>query len=192
MAVLQPSQEFGSIASKVWPWSMTRGALAVIFGILGFVLLLPMGTMRAFAMVIGIFAILDGVANGVEASRRRGLPRMLRGVAGLVGVVFGVLALIMTGMTMTALLWMTGIWAFVIGGLEIVTNMIDRSAGHRDWIFGMIMGGIAAVFGILAVLMMTMTPALTGLIWLSAIATILWGAAGLIMGGSERSMARHS
>jgi|GEM_PF-3681696 uncharacterized membrane protein HdeD (DUF308 family) len=189
MAVLQPSQEYGSTAAKVWPWSMTRGALAVIFGILGFALLLPVGTLRMFAMVIGIFAILDGVANGVEAARRRGTPMVLRGIAGLVGVVFGVLALVMTGMTMTTMLWMTGIWAFVIGGLEFITNLIDRGSGHRDWIFGLIMGGLAVVFGVLAVALM---PGMTGLIWLAAIATVLWGVAGLIMGGSERSLSRHS
>jgi uncharacterized membrane protein HdeD (DUF308 family) len=187
MAVLQPSQEFGSIAHKVWPWSMTRGALAVIFGILGFVLLLPMGTMRWFAMVIGIFAILDGVANGVDASRRRGLPMVLRGVAGLVGVVFGVLAMVLTGASMTAMLWMVGIWAFVIGGLEVVINLMER--GHRDWMYGLIMGGLGVVFGVLAV---ALTPALTLLIWLAAIATILWGAAGLIMGGTERSLSPRS
>ncbi|MBO0811959.1 MAG: DUF308 domain-containing protein, partial [Microlunatus sp.] len=186
MAVLQPSHEFGSIAHKVWPWSMTRGALAVIFGILGFALLLPMGTFRWFAMVIGIFAILDGVANGVEAARRRSvLPMVLRGVAGLVGIVFGVLAIVMTGVAMTTMLWMTGIWAFVIGGLEVVTNLIERGAGHRDWIYGLIMGGLGVVLGVLAVALM---PALTGLIWLAAIATILWGIAGLIMGGTERSI----
>lgn len=189
MAVLQPSQEYGPIAHKVWPWSMTRGALAVIFGILGFVLLMPMGTVRAFAMVIGIFAILDGVANGVEASRRRRLPMLLRGIAGLVGVVFGVLAMVMTGVSMTNLLWMTGIWAFVIGGLEVVSDLMDRSTGHQDWMFGLIMGGLAVVFGVLAVVLM---PALMMLVWMAAIATILWGIAGLIMGGSERSLSRHS
>lgn len=189
MAVLQPSHEYGSIAHKVWPWSMTRGALAVIFGILGFVLLLPMGTMRAFAMVIGIFAILDGVANGVEASRRPRLPMLLHGVAGLVGVVFGILALVMTGVSMTNLLWMTAIWAFVIGGLEVVSDLMDRSSGHFDWIFGLVMGGLAVVLGVLTAVLM---PALMGLVWMAAIATILWGVAGLIMGGSERSLSRHS
>lgn len=188
MAVLQPSQDFGSLAHKVWPWSMTRGVLAVIFGILGFAVLLPLGSMRSFALLIGIFAILDGIANGVEASRRRGTPLILRGVAGLVGVVFGVLAMIMTGMSMTGLIWMTAIWAFVIGGLDVVSNLIERSPGHRDWMFGLIMGAVAVVFAVLAVIMM---PAMTPLIWLAAIATILWGVAGMIMGGSERS-ASHS
>ena len=189
MAVLQPSQEFGSNAAKVWPWAMTRGALAVIFGILGFVLLLPTGSMRSFAMVIGIFAILDGVANGVEAARRRGSPMVLRGIAGLVGIVFGVLAMVMTGVSMTTMLWMTGIWAFVIGGLEVLTNIVERGTGHRDWMYGLIMGGLGVVLGVLAVVLM---PALTLLIWLAAIATILWGIAGLIMGGSERSLSRRS
>lgn len=184
MAVLQPSQDFGSLAHKVWPWSMTRGVLAVIFGILGFAVVLPMGSMHMFALLIGIFAILDGIANGVEATRRRGTPLLLRGVAGLVGVVFGVLAMIMTGMSTTGLIWMTAIWAFVIGGLDVISNLIERRTGHRDWMFGLIMGAVAVVFGVLAAVLM---PALTALIWLAAVATIVWGVAGMIMGGNERS-----
>ncbi|HEY9290387.1 MAG TPA: DUF308 domain-containing protein [Microlunatus sp.] len=187
MAVIQPSHEYGSIAHKVWPWSMTRGGLAVLFGILGFALLLPMGTMRTFAMVIGIFAILDGVANGVEAVRWRGGTMILRGIAGLVGVAFGVTALLMTSMTMNQLIWMTAIWAFVIGGLEVVTNIIERSSEHRDWMFGMIMGGFGVALGVVVVIMM---PLLTMLIWFASVATILWGIAGLIMGASERRLSR--
>jgi uncharacterized membrane protein HdeD (DUF308 family) len=189
MAVLQPSHEFGSTAAKVWPWSVTRGALAVIFGILGFVWLLPAGTLRTFALLVGIFAILDGVANGVEAARRRGTARLLRGIAGLVGIVFGILAMVMTGASMTTMLWMTGIWAFVIGGLEFVTDLLERASGHRDWVYGLIMGGLGVVLGVLAVAIM---PALTGLIWLAAIATVLWGVAGLLMGGNERSLSHRS
>ena len=189
MAVLQPSHEFGSTAAKVWPWSMTRGVLAVVFGILGFVWLLPAGTMRTFALIIGIFAILDGVANGVEAARGRGTPMVLRGIAGLVGVVFGVLAMVMTGISMSTMFWMVGIWAFVIGGLEFVVNLMGRGTGHRDWMYGLIMGGLGVVLGVLAVVT---TPALTGLVWLAAIAIILWGIAGLIMGGTERSLSHRS
>lgn len=188
MAVLQPSHDFGSIAHKVWPWSMTRGVLAVIFGILGFAILLPIGTMRTFAMLVGIFAILDGVANGIEAARRQGTPLVLRGVAGLVGVVFGILAMVMTGLSMTGLIWMTGIWAFVIGGLDVVSNLIERDSAHRDWLFGLIMGAIAVIFAILAVITM---PALTAMVWLIAVATVLWGVAGLIMGGNERGASRR-
>jgi uncharacterized membrane protein HdeD (DUF308 family) len=185
MTVLHPSHDYGSIAQRMWPWSMTRGALAVIFGILGFAWLLPSAGLRTFAMVIGVFAILDGVANGIEASRRRGTAMMLRGLAGLVGVVYGVLALVMTGMGLTTLLWMTAIWAFVIGGLEFVEDLSDRGAGHRDWMFGLIMGAVAVVFAVVAVIVM---PALAGLLWLVSIATVLWGIAALIMGGSERNL----
>ncbi|WP_168207464.1 HdeD family acid-resistance protein [Microlunatus elymi] len=188
MAVIQPSHEYGSIAHRVWPWSMTRGALAVIFGILGFALLLPMGTMRSFAMVIGIFAILDGVANGVDAARWRGSTMVLRGIAGLVGIVFGVMALVMTGVTMTQLTWMLAIWAFVIGGLEVVDNIIQRSSEHRDWMFGMIMGGFGLALGVVSVIAM---PLLTTLIWYAAVAIILWGIAGLIMGASERRLSHN-
>ena len=186
MAVIQPSHEYGSIAHKVWPWSMTRGGLAVIFGILGFALLLPMGTMHSFAMVIGIFAILDGVANGVEAARWRGGAMVLRGIAGLVGVVFGVWSLLMMGgMQVSQMIWMTAIWAFVIGGLEVVVNIIERSSEHRDWMFGMIMGGFGLALGVVSVIAM---PLLTTLIWFAAVAIILWGIAGLIMGAGERRL----
>ncbi len=188
MTVLQPSQDYGSVAHKVWPWAMVRGALAVIFGILAFAWLLPTAAMTTFAMTIGIFAILDGLANGVESTRRRQWQMALRGVAALVGIAFGVFALVMADMSSTTMVWAVGVWAFVIGALELVTNLLDRGSDHRDWVFGMIMGALAIVFGVVAVITM---PELTTMIILAAVATILWGVAALIMGGTERRMARN-
>lgn len=189
MAVLQPSQDYGSIAHKVWPWAMTRGALAVVFGILALVWMLPVGSQSLFALLIGVFAILDGVANGIEAARRRGGVMVLRLIAGLVGVAFGITAMAMSGMAMTGLTWMIAVWAFVVGGLEIVSNLVERGSEHKDWVFGIIMGGLAAVFAILIAIAM---PGLTAMLWYAGIATVLWGVAALIMGGAERRFSHRS
>lgn len=188
MAVLQPSQEFGSIARKVWPWSMTRGVLAVIFGILGFALIMPTGSLGLFALIIGIFAILDGLTHIGDAVERRHASMVLRVIAGAVGVVYGVLALVMmTGQSMTNLIWMTAIWAFVIGGLEVVSDLMERGVGHRDWVWGIVMGGLAVAFAVVAVIWM---PALSMLTLCIATATILWGVSAGLMGSSERSVSR--
>jgi uncharacterized membrane protein HdeD (DUF308 family) len=189
MAVLQPSQDYGSIAHKVWPWAMTRGALAVVFGILALVWMIPAGSQSLFAMLIGVFAILDGVASGIEAARRRGGVMIVRMAAGLVGVAFGIIAMAMSGMSMTTLTWMIAGWAFLIGGLEIVANLLERGAGHRDWMFGLAMGALAVAFAVLIAITM---PALTAMLWYAGIATILWGIAALIMGGAERRLSHRT
>jgi uncharacterized membrane protein HdeD (DUF308 family) len=183
MAVLQPSQDYGSIAHKVWPWAMTRGALAVVFGVLALAWMLPAGTDAMFVSLIGIFAILDGVANGIEAFRRHGPVMVLRLIAGAAGVAFGITALIMPDMAMTQLTWMIAGWAAVIGVAEIIVNLMDRGSTHRDWMFGIIMGGLAVAFAVVIAIMM---PVMTTMIWIAAGATILWGIAAMIMGGTER------
>lgn len=188
MAVMQPSRDYGSIAHKVWPWAMTRGALAVVFGILAFAWMLPAGTMAMFASLIGIFAILDGATNGVEAFRRRGGVMVLRLLAGAVGIVFGITALLMAGMAMNTMTWMLAGWAFLIGGLEIVANLVDRSGEHRDWVFGTVMGVVAVLFAVLIAIMM---PTFAAMIIFAAVATIVWGIAAMIMGGSERQLSHH-
>jgi uncharacterized membrane protein HdeD (DUF308 family) len=190
MTVFQPSHDYGSTADRVWPWSMTRGLLAVIFGILGFAWLMPTDAgMRTFAMLVAVFAIADGLANGVDAFRRRDTTMYLRGLAGLVGIAYGVIVLTMSGLSLNELTWYTAIWAFVIGGLEIVCNVMERSAGHIDWIYGLVMGAIAIAFAVVAVIVM---PAFSTLMWMLAGSAVLWGIAALIMGGNERTLSHHS
>jgi len=144
--------------------------------------------MRTFAMLIAIFAIADGLANGVDAFRRQGATMYLRGLAGLVGIAYGVIVLTMSGLSLNELTWYTAIWAFVIGGLEIVCNVMERGTGHTDWLYGLIMGAIAIAFAVVAVILM---PAFSTLLWMMAGAAVLWGIAALIMGGNERTLSRH-
>ncbi len=189
MTVYQPSRDYGPVAERVWPWSMTRGALAVVFGVLGFAWLLPAGTgLRTFAMVIAAFAILDGLANGVEAVRSQDSTLAVRGLAALVGIGYGVVLLLMSGLSMSRMIWFTAIWAFAIGALEIISDLLERGTGHTDWVYGLIMGLFAVAFGVVAVVMM---PALSTMIWLAAGAAVLWGISALAMGGSERSLSHH-
>lgn len=190
MAVYQPGRDYGAVAQRVWPWSMTRGALAVIFGILGFAWLLPTGTgLRMFAVVIAAFAVLDGLANGVEAIRSKDVTLAVRGIAALVGIAYGVILLLTPGISLTRFVWFTAIWAFAVGALEIISDLLERGTGHTDWVYGVIMGLFAAAFGVVAVVMM---PALTMMLWLVAGAAVLWGISALIMGGSERSLSHSS
>ena len=190
MTVYQPSHDYGAVAERVWPWSMTRGLLAVVFGVLGFAWLMPTDAgLRTFAVLVAIFAIADGVANGVDAFRRRDTTMYLRGLAALVGIAYGVIVLTMSGLSLNALTWYTAIWAFAIGALEIICNVMERGTGHTDWLYGLIMGAIAIAFAVVVIIMM---PAFSTLLWMMAGAAVLWGIAALLMGGNERTMSHRA
>src|SRR3954468_15630080 len=99
-----------------------RGVLAIVFGILA--VIWPGVTVIALALLFGIFAIATGIEQLVHAIRpspgpsnpvtgfAAGTgPRIARGIAGLVGVVVGAMAVVWPGVTAVALAILVGVWA---------------------------------------------------------------------------------
>jgi uncharacterized membrane protein HdeD (DUF308 family) len=62
--------DFPSLAKKIWILTIIRGVLAIIFGLIA--LFAPIATALVLAIVIGAYAIVDGVFDIIEAIRHRG------------------------------------------------------------------------------------------------------------------------
>jgi uncharacterized membrane protein HdeD (DUF308 family) len=71
-------------------------------------------------------------------------------VQGIAGIIIGVLAFVWPGITALALLWLIGIWAIVIGVLEVIAAVRLRRELRREWLLGL-SGAATALFGILLV-----------------------------------------
>ena len=107
-----------SLLSQSWWALILRGVLAIIVGVLSFVL--PGITVAALALLLAAYFVVDGVLAIIAAvraarARKRWWPFVLEGIAGI-GV--GVIALFWPGLTVLALVYIVAVWAIVTGVLE--------------------------------------------------------------------------
>ncbi|MEV6930057.1 DUF308 domain-containing protein [Dactylosporangium sp. NPDC051485] len=131
-----------------------RGVLAILFGILA--VIWPGVTVIALALIFGIFAIVTGVEQLVHAVRPTPgpsnvvtgfadgtSPRLARGVAGVVGIVLGVMAIVWPGLTAVVLAILVGAWAVVTG----LSDLWLATRQHGGWSLALI-GALAIVAGL--------------------------------------------
>ena len=134
-------------ASNWWAVAL-RGVIGIIVGIVAFVW--PGVTMTALALLFGAFALLDGIFNFASAFRgmekgTRWWPALLEGI---VGVLAAVATALWPGITILALVYVIGAWAFLTGILEIAAAVRLRKYISGEWLLGLA-GAASIVFGIL-------------------------------------------
>jgi uncharacterized membrane protein HdeD (DUF308 family) len=140
------------------------------------------------AIVIGVWAIVDGVFNMVEAIRHRGSSSMaLRIVLGAVGILFGILVLVWPGISLGILVIFVGVWAIIIGILQIMASVRHRAVPNSGWVWGLICGALAILFGILVLI--RPGAGLVSIIWIIGIWAIVWGITLIVLGVQLRKAA---
>jgi len=178
---------FSSLARKIWIFAIIRGVLGILFGLIA--LFAPIATALVLAIVIGAYAIVDGIFDIVEAIRHRGSSSMVwRIVLGAISIIFGILVLVWPGISLGILVIMVGIWAIVIGILQIIASIGHRGIPSSGWVWGIIGGALAILFGIL-VLIRPGTGLIT-IIWIIGIWAIIWGIIFIVLGFQLRKAAR--
>jgi uncharacterized membrane protein HdeD (DUF308 family) len=131
-----------------------RGVLAIVFGILA--VIWPGVTVIALALLFGIFAIATGIEQLVHAMRPSpgpsnpvtGFgdgtgPRIARAIAGVVGLVIGIMAIVWPGITAVVLAIMVGVWAVLTG----LADLWLATRQHGGWSLALI-GAISIVAGL--------------------------------------------
>jgi uncharacterized membrane protein HdeD (DUF308 family) len=174
------------LAKKIWIFAIIRGVLGIIFGLIA--LFAPIATAVVLAIVIGVWAIVDGVFDIVEAIRHRGSSSMaLRIVLGAVSILFGILVLVWPGMSLGILVIFVGIWAIIIGVLQIMASVRHRAVPNSGWVWGIIGGALAILFGILVLI--RPGTGLVSIIWIVGIWAIVWGITLVVLGVQLRRAA---
>ncbi len=155
-----------------WWLLALRGLVAVLFGVLAFIW--PGVTLLTLVWLFGAFALVNGLLSLVLAAKApKGYPRLGSLIlGGLLGILAGLLAFVMPGITALGLLILIAAWAVVTGILEIIAAIRLRKIITNEWL--LILAGIASVaFGVILLL----RPAA------GALALIWWiGAWALIFG----------
>jgi uncharacterized membrane protein HdeD (DUF308 family) len=148
----------------------------------------PIATAVVLAIFIGAWAIVDGVFDIIEAIRHRGSSSMaLRIVWGAVSILFGILVIVWPGMSLGILVIFVGIWAIIIGVLEIMASIRHRAVPNSGWVWGIIGGALTILFGILVLI--RPGTGLVSIIWIIGIWAIVWGITLIVLGVQLRKAA---
>lgn len=171
--------------ASAWWLLVLRGVLGILFGILA--LLAPFATFQAVILVVGAFALVDGVFNVVGAIRGRGdNSRWVWDLlGGLVSIVFGLLALFDPLAMGAAIVLVVGAWAIVSGVLQLISAiLLRRVITNEVW---MALGGVVSIiFGVLVFLFpVIMTLAA---IWVFGIYAIVFGVLFILLGIRVRTL----
>ena len=161
-----------------WWLLALRGLVAVVFGVLAFVW--PGATLIALVWLFGAFATVNGVLSLVLAAKTpKGYPRVgSLVVGGLLGIVAGLLALLIPGITALGLLILIAAWAIATGVMELVAAVRLRRVITNEWL--LVIAGIASIaFGV--ILLVQPAAGALALIWWIAGWAVIFGLLLLIL-----------
>src|SRR5437763_9576618 len=153
-----------------WWLLALRGLAAVVFGLLAFVW--PGATLITLVWLFGAFALVNGILSLVLAAKTpKGYPKVGSLIlGGLLGILAGLLAFVMPGITALGLLILIAAWAIATGVMELVAAVRLRKIINNEWL--LVLVGIATVvFGFL-LLLQPAAGALALIWWIGAWAIV--------------------
>lgn len=131
--------------TRLWWLVVTLGVLSVVAG--GIVIAKPSNSLKTLAVIVGIFLLLDGIAELVLAFDRRAANRGLAALLGLLDLVIGILLIRHPLGGVRAIALLLGIWLIAAGVVRVVIAFDT----HGDRLGRFIVAGIEIVFGIVIV-----------------------------------------
>lgn len=151
---------------------LIRGIAALIFGIIA--LFFPGIALLALVYIFGIYSLIDGIAAIVIAiqERRTAIHWVALLLEGIAGIIIGIIAIVLPGLTALALLYLIAAWAIITGVMEIVAAFILGLNVGRDWLLA-----LAGLFSIIFSIILFVHPG-TGILtilWLLGIYAIIFG-----------------
>jgi uncharacterized membrane protein HdeD (DUF308 family) len=157
-------------------WLMAlRGVAAIIFGFVAFGW--PGLTLLSLTFVWGLFAFVDGVlAIGTALSAREleGSRRWWLGLIGVVGIIAGVVAFAYPAQTARVLLLYIGVWAIIVGALEVWGAIRLRKEIKNEWML-VLAGLVSIAFGV--ILFARPAAGALSVVWLIGAYAVIAGAA---------------
>ncbi len=163
---------------RSWWLLALRGVLAIVFGVAA--LIWPGLTLLVLVTLFGAYAIVDGVVAILSVVRHRERGRwwavLLEGVFGILA---GLVAFLLPGITAVALVFVIGVWAMLTGLMEISAALRLRRMIENEWMLGLA-GILSLVFG--AALVVFPGAGALALVTLIAAYAIVFGIAMLFLG----------
>jgi uncharacterized membrane protein HdeD (DUF308 family) len=171
--------------SMNWSALALRGVIAILFGIVAF--LLPGLTLQALVLLFAAYAIVDGVSALVTGIRHptSNKPDWLLIAGGVAGIVIGIIAVFLPGITALFLVTLIGAWAILTGIAEIAAAWQLRKEISGELLLALD-GAVSVIFGIY----LWLFPGLgaISLIWLIALFAVASGVMLLILAFRMRNL----
>jgi uncharacterized membrane protein HdeD (DUF308 family) len=142
---LDPADEGVRRLTRLWWLVAALGLLSLAAGVI--VILKPSNSLKTLAVIVGIFVLLDGIAELILVFDRRTANRGLVAVLALLDLVVGILLIRhpITGVKAIALL--LAIWLIAAG----VVRLMMAFDTHGDRLGRFVVAAIEIVFGIVIV-----------------------------------------
>ena len=173
----QPQAALPAESGHWWALAL-RGAIAILFGLAA--LLRPDIALEALILLFGAYALVDGVFAivGIFGGTRGGTPRWLLLIEGIAGILAGIIAFVLPGLTALVLLYLISAWAIVTGIFEIATAIRLRQEIRGEW--ALIIGGaLSVLFGVILIVVSPFA-AILSLTWLIGVYAVAFGILMLI------------
>jgi len=139
-----------NVLSQYWWMILLRGVLSVLFGLVLFAQ--PGISLVTLTLLFGAFALVHGVGNVISAfgGRTQYASWWVLLLAGLAGILVGVLTFMSPGITALILLYYIAWWAIASGVFEVVAAIKLRKEIKGE--FWLALGGLASIaFGLLLI-----------------------------------------
>ena len=172
-----------STLKRNWKVVAARGVFGLLIGFIAFAF--PGPTLLSLVTLFAIYLILDGIlaivaaVHAAQRNRRWGYLTF----EGIVGIIAGLLAMAVPGITVLVFVGLLAAWAIVSGALELrAAYYLDQD--HGRWWLGFA-GVVSLVFGV----MLIAAPVVGALVvswWVGAYATF-FGASLLALAWQLRS-----
>jgi uncharacterized membrane protein HdeD (DUF308 family) len=153
--------------AQSWWLMAVRGLIAILFGVVAFIA--PAVTILTLVFLFGAFAMANGILSLVvayQAPKGSRLGSLIFG--GILGIIAGLIAFLMPGITALSLVILVAAWAITTGIMEIVLAVKLRKVITNEWL--LVLAGVASLaFGV-TVLFLPGVGALALTWWIGAYA----------------------
>ena len=153
--------------ARNWWLLAIRGVAAILFGIGAF--LWPSLTLAVLILMVGAYALVDGVFALIAGIRTRRWLMVLQGSA---GIILGALTFAWPGVTTLVLLYFIAAWSISTGVFEIAMAVQLRKVIDNEWML-IFSGLLSVIFGI--VLVVYPGSGALSLVWLIGVYALLFG-----------------
>lgn len=137
----------GALVDKWWVL-VVRGVFGVLAGILAFAM--PGAAILSIVLVWGIFAEIDGIGAlilGLSGRQSAGRSRVPLVVAGIVGIVAGLVTWLWPALTAAVLIWIVAAWAIARGIFQVFAAIELRREIEGEWLM-VVSGVLSIIFGL--------------------------------------------
>ena len=182
-------QSGASATAQSWWVLALRGLVAILFGLAA--LFWPGLILAALIVFFGLYALVDGILAIIAAFRSsgQGMRRLLLLIEGVIGILFGLLALFWPGLTALALLYIIAFWVILSGIARIVMAIMLRQEIENEWSIAL-SGVLSVILGI--VLLFLPGAGLVAYTWLLGILALAVGIALIYYAFRVRGQQRTS